>query len=334
MTRAYFINFSKIDIMLPTLVAYKSINPLGDDKEKSPVQNTGEETSNKSVYESIDEISKHEIESRKDEIKSKLINIDYETYIKQFWVGLLEGDGTISVSSPGPNHVKVRFVISIKNLKENIIMLMLVQEVLGGTVKIERKAQYVTWIAISKNLIQDLIKLLEKYPLLTTRKQCQLKFAVKCIENNTRSFVVENRAFMYHSQKDMIDYNDKNFAVPFYYGPWLSGFIESEGNFRFLKDKRRNMQVSGRFNIGQNFDHYIIKSIRDYFGGTAEVRAVVFKKEFTKKTELLGEIKHYCVEMGSKSAKNAIFSHFNKYPLLGHKRVTYNEWHNFFNNKE
>jgi hypothetical protein len=121
MTRAYFINFSKIDIMLPTLVAYKSINPLGDDKEKSPVQNTGEETSNKSVYESIDEISKHEIESRKDEIKSKLINIDYETYIKQFTPpagpspaylqgraggggGLLGGDGTISVSSPGPNH--------------------------------------------------------------------------------------------------------------------------------------------------------------------------------------------------------------------------------------
>jgi hypothetical protein len=98
--------------------------------------------------------------------------------IKKKRVGLLEGDGTISVSSPGPNHVKVRIIISIKNLRANVIMLLLVQEVLGGTVIIERKAQYVYWIAIRKNLIQSLIQLLEKYPLLTTRKQCQLKFAL------------------------------------------------------------------------------------------------------------------------------------------------------------
>ena len=39
------------------------------------------------------------------------------------------------------------------------------------------------------------------------------------------------------------------------------------------------MQVSGRFNIGQNYDQFIIKSIRDYFGGTTEVRAIVAKKE-------------------------------------------------------
>lgn len=36
-----------------------------------------------------------------------------------------------------------------------------------------------------------------------------------------------------------------------------------------------------------------------------------------------GEIKHYYVEMGSKTSKTAIIAHFNKYPLLGHKRVTY-----------
>jgi len=56
-------------------------------------------------------------------------------------------------------------------------MLLLIQEVLDGTVKIERKAQYVTWIAIRKDLIQTLIGVLKEYPLLTTRKQCQLKFA-------------------------------------------------------------------------------------------------------------------------------------------------------------
>ena len=88
---------------------------------------------------------------------------------------------------------------------------------------------------------------------MTTRKQCQLKFAIKCIENNTRSFVVENRDFMYDDQHNMLNYNDKNFvirhsAIP-YFPSWLSGFIEAEGNFRLFCDKRRNMQVYSRFNV-------------------------------------------------------------------------------------
>lgn len=117
------------------------------------------------------------MESFKQDLLSRISNIDYETYIKQFWVGLLEGDGTITVSSPGPNHVKVRMFISIKNFKENVLMLLLIKEVLGGTVRIERNFQYVTWVAIKKDLIQTLIGILKEYPLLTSRKQCQLKFA-------------------------------------------------------------------------------------------------------------------------------------------------------------
>ena len=76
------------------------------------------------------------------------------------FIGCEARDGTITVSSPGLNHVKVRFVISIKNLRANVIMLLLVQEVLGGTVRIERIVphQYVSWVATnsSKNLIQSL----------------------------------------------------------------------------------------------------------------------------------------------------------------------------------
>ena len=173
--------------------------------EKSLSNESINEELDSSICESIDEISNLEIERLEKEIKSKL-NVDYETYIKQFWVGLLEGDGTITVSAPGANYVKVRFIISIKNLRENVLMLLLVQKVLGGTVKIERKAQYVTWIAIRKDLILSLIKLLEEYPLLTTRKQCQLEFAVKCIESGTKDFIVENRNFMYQDQPNKLNH--------------------------------------------------------------------------------------------------------------------------------
>ena len=48
-----------------------------------------------SVIESIDDISKEELKSYKKDLLSRLSNADYDTYIKQFWVGLLEGDGTL-----------------------------------------------------------------------------------------------------------------------------------------------------------------------------------------------------------------------------------------------
>lgn len=145
-------------------------------------------------------------------------------------------------------------IISIKNLRENVMMLLLIQQVLGGTVRIERKAQYVTWVAIKKkDLIQTLIEIFKEYPLLTTRKQCQLKLAIKCIENGTKDFLVENRNFMYKDQQNMLNYNENNFFIHTYFPAWLSGFIEAEGNFIFLSDKPRNMQISGRFNIGQIF---------------------------------------------------------------------------------
>jgi hypothetical protein len=108
--------------------------------------NSNEKTSDQAIeqYQSVDEVRKEDLECLKNQKKSKLTNIDYETYIRQFWVGLLEADGTINVSSPSANQAKVRIAISIKNLKENVLMLLLIRDVLGGITKIERKAGYVT----------------------------------------------------------------------------------------------------------------------------------------------------------------------------------------------
>ena len=64
-----------------------------------------------SICESVDDISKEELDSIKEKIYKSSIS-DHETYIKQFWVGVLEGDGTIIVSCPGANHVKVRMFFS------------------------------------------------------------------------------------------------------------------------------------------------------------------------------------------------------------------------------
>ena len=40
---------------------------------------------------------------------------------------------------------------------------------------------------------------------------------------------------MYKDQPNMLEYNENNFILPTYFPAWLSGFLEAEGNFRFLE---------------------------------------------------------------------------------------------------
>ena len=72
--------------------------------------------------------------------------IDYkENYIEPFFVGLLEGDGTISTNlGKSRKNITVRFVIALKNDNNNLYMLNKIQKVIGGRVVIERKDKYVT----------------------------------------------------------------------------------------------------------------------------------------------------------------------------------------------
>jgi hypothetical protein len=79
-------------------------------------------------------------------IKTQKGSIDNNNYIEQFFVGLLEGDGTIttSIDSKSKNRIVVRFVIALKNEINNHNMLTKIQKVVGGRVCIERQDKYVT----------------------------------------------------------------------------------------------------------------------------------------------------------------------------------------------
>jgi hypothetical protein len=71
------------------------------------------------------------------------LNIEY---VKQFFVGLLEADGTITVglkNIPGLLQTgRVRIVIALKKNTENIVMLNLIAKYIGGNVVLEHKKTY------------------------------------------------------------------------------------------------------------------------------------------------------------------------------------------------
>lgn len=236
---------------------------------------------------------------------NKISIIDKNEYIKMFWVGLMDGDGSIQVNHWRKKNLQYRLVIKLSNLESNYNMLILIAKVIGGTVRISKKKDNVIWVVDSKKTILEIIKIFDKYPLLTSRKICQINFMKNCIKLNSIDWYLLNRNFKYNNQLNYINtlnlkFKNKTFICSEYFKCWLSGFIEAEGCFSIRLNK------SNSFSIGQNDDFYLIEGIKQFFNATNSVRNPY--KNF------------YIIEIYKKIILNKIITHCNNYPLLGEKK--------------
>lgn len=245
---------------------------------------------------------------------------DIKNYIEQFFVGLLEGVGTITVDFINNFKKRVRIFIALKNLEDNRFMLNLIEKYVGGKVVIERNNRYVTWYATNRTDIARVFAILGTYPLLSSRKQCQLNFAKDFINFNqdmSEQEFIKLRNEKYNNQKTILNYYDKNFIIPNYFPAWLSGFIEAEGQFKIVK-KANNSLKSSQFIIGQNYEKHLLKAILTYFNKENN------KISFTSKEGII----YYKIHLGGLEVRNLLASHFYSYPLLGDKNAKYQEWVN------
>ncbi len=256
------------------------------------------------------------------------LSIQDKTYIEQFFVGLLEGDGTITsnLNSNKSNSIIIRIVISLKNMPENITMLKKIKQTVGGRVVVERNNGYVTWIASNKNDLAKVFVILAKYPLLTARKQCQLEFVKNCLLEKDIVNFIENRNNKYTDKHILLEkyaLQENLVKLPLYFSPWLSGFIEAEGNFNLLFNEK-NVLRGSKFTIGQNDEIHILNWIKLYFKSNNAI---------TKDKKSSGSIGYFRLSLYNAESRGNIFDHFNKYPLLGYKSVSYNKWHYYHINR-
>jgi hypothetical protein len=242
------------------------------------------------------------------------------TYIEQFFVGLLEGDGTITTDLPQYNTVRVRIVISLKNLPENVSMLNIIKDNIAGRVRIERQDKYVTWIADSKEDLLKVFIILAKYPLLTVRKQSQLEFAKDSLVNPDTLNFYENRDLKYQNKESLLKHQLSVSELPSYFAPWLSGFIEAEGNFSLIFNEKGQLRKS-TFTIGQNDELHVLNWIKLYFKSNNAI--LKDKPKEGKKFE------YYRLYLYNSESRKLLFEHFDKYPLLGYKKVSYLKFYNY-----
>ena len=239
---------------------------------------------------------------------------DNKDYIEAFWVGLLEGDGSIIVRRNKKNKVYGGFEISLKYLKYNEEMLKLISKNIGGIINYEKKNKEiikVKWLAYSKKTVENCLKILSKYPLLTSRKICQLEHFLKCIENRDWDYHLKTRDKKYDSQINLINSYNNSFVIPHYFSEWLSGFVESEGCFRYLKNKAIS------FYIAQNNDIYILNAIKTYFKSNHKIG---INKDF--RTNNI----QYRISFSGKPTLTLIKHHLKTYPLMGEKKLSFDSW--------
>lgn len=246
---------------------------------------------------------------KSEKIENKIsLNVD-EEYIKTFWVGLMDGDGSIQINHWRKQSLQFRLIIKLSYITSNYNMLIKIAKVVGGNVRITGKGKDVIWVVNKKETIQEIIKIFEIYPPLTSKKICQLKFLKECMLRNSVDWYLLNRNNKYYNQQSIINsdiFGLKKGILPKYFKGWFSGLVEAEGCFSIRKSN------SHSFSIGQNDDLYLLNIIKEYLAATNIVRNPY--RNF------------YSLEIYKKETLKTIIIHFNNYPLLGNKAESFNKW--------
>jgi hypothetical protein len=146
-------------------------------------------------------------------------------YIKMFWVGLMDGDGSIQVNHWRYQSLQYRLVIKLSNIISNYNMLIKIAKVIKGNVRITGKGKEIIWVVNDKETIKEIIKIFEIYPLLTSKKICQLEFLKKCLLKNSINWYLSNRNFKYANQiviikSDIFGLERNSFFLPNYFKEW------------------------------------------------------------------------------------------------------------------
>lgn len=223
-------------------------------------------------------------------------------YVHKFWVGLMDGVGSIQVNHWRSKVLQYRLVIKLKNCLENIAMLNLIKRYIGGNVKTVGKDKFVIWVVNDKKQLRKIIQIFTNYPPLTSRLRAQLAFMLECFKQENVDWYLRTR------DKKYLNYNikDPNFDKS-YINEWLSGFIEAEGYFS-VKTNHNNHS----FTIGHKKDKYLLDYIKNYFNISNQVRII--------------NNKFWFIEVYRKSVLLNIIDHCIKYPLLGEKILSFNKF--------
>lgn len=230
-----------------------------------------------------------------------------------YLVGLIEGDGWVSISKKGKY---LTYEIGLEMNIRDIQLLYKIKNALGvGKIKhIVRKGiknneiNLVRYNVRNKQHLREIIiPIIDKYPMLTNKQYDFLRFKEALLND----IIIFNDLPKYTRPKEPLN-SIENILNKHYFPAWLIGFIEAEGCFSIYKSKVNyiNSYVAS-FDIAQTNSFEIIKAIKTYLnisGNIYKDKTNCFKLKTTSVRNIENVIK---------------FIKNNPIRLLGYKRLQY-----------
>jgi hypothetical protein len=284
-------------------------------------------------------------------------------YILGFWVGLMDGDGSIQVNHWRKRCLQFRVVIKLRNYEENVNMLQQISEVVGGHIRIQKN--FVIWVENTRLKVEKILTIFQKYPPLTTRLHCQIHFALLCLQKNDVDWYLENRESKYSMRAIFTDlcksnaekllckanqvslqrYESSDILSLSEFGSelrsetdslnlissderanaWFAGFVEAEGCFNL--HKKRHLE-NNKLSISGRFilgQKFDFYLLESIFSFLSCNGRVLLRKS---------EKDFYFIQIQRKDILYRIQKQLQIGPLLGYKKTQYEEFLNILRQYE
>jgi hypothetical protein len=227
-------------------------------------------------------------------LHDKMMNTNF--YIG-FFLGLLEGNGSIQVNSWKKTSLQFRIIIKLKDNLENYKMCVKLRDTLG-IMNLHIRHGYVILVEDHKKKLPKIMQIIENNGLLTTHKQKQYILFRYCFYSNitfSEYFWIKQNFDNWLQQPqnkslDILNIEPNVIIKKSYFPDWLSGFVEAEGCFYMNRTcvfsiahknekniilaiqnfwnfpNKVQVKANGLFAI-ETYNRQILKVIIDYFQG-------------------------------------------------------------------
>ena len=230
--------------------------------------------------------------------KNIYLSIPY--YFLSFLIGIIDGDGYISITKTPKNYIRINLVLSL-HLNDRVVL-----EYIKSVLNLGRLEVYPDYksptckLIISKTDLQEILfPLLKKHELyfLTTTRSSQYNLA---------KYIIENNIVKYDDILNLKLDNKLNIDVPFF-NNWLIGFTNAEGSF-FMKSNG-----DGCFQLKHSIEKNLFEKIK-----SSLTKNICIEKD---KYEVLSLSSKYDIQKVIN-----FFSFAGHHPLIGQKYIRYQIW--------
>nr|YP_010003084.1 hypothetical protein JXX85_mgp04 [Ulva sp. TM708]AZP40149.1 hypothetical protein [Ulva sp. TM708] len=192
-----------------------------------------------------------------------------ESAYKQFFLGLLEGDGSIQVNHWKKRSLQYRIIIKLKYSSANYAMCAQIRNQLG-IMNLHIRRGFVILVEDHRAKLPVIMTIIDKYGLLLTHRRKQYAFFKYCYNNRiTYSEYAHIKALeqSWFGFESINDYSSDQLLRFSHWPNWLCGFTEAEGCFCI----RSNNNLS--FSISQKDGYEILTAIKKTFNIPNKVRS-------------------------------------------------------------